>query len=116
MTVLSDHQLFDAGLMTDEISGFRAVMSNPKIKTEHIIALSPDHFKGLRIHRFERGGQIAKYWLVQRNAAGRVRRRHRAEERARTGAMTVIDQEAKKIEAIEMLHIAIKTATPRRNS
>lgn len=76
-----------AGLGSDGVSGFEAQVLNG---SDTRPAAWPEHFTGLRIDRFMEGAEIARRWLFLRQAAGRARRKVRAEERRGQGMMTVL--------------------------
>lgn len=108
MTALSDHQLYEAGMSTDQIAGFRAMVANPKTPTRHAIGLAPDHFRGKRLDEFERGAFVGHTWLTLRQAAASARRRIRAEEIAQTGACTPLSCMTPEKEAIDHLQQAVR--------
>lgn len=107
MAVLSERQLYEAGMSTDEIAGFRAMVAKPKTPTKHAIGLAPEHFLGKRLDAFERGAYVARMWLIMRNAAATTRRKIRAQEIAEIGACTPLSDMKPENEALNHLYLAL---------
>jgi hypothetical protein len=75
-----------AGLNSDGLAGFERQIASGNSRNP---VLPPDHLRESRLVSFERGAMIARNWMEDRAATGRVRRKVRQVERSSGNLMTV---------------------------
>ena len=110
MTTLSDRQLFDAGLSTDVVLGFRRAMRRRPSTPSEAVEM-PQHFydenRDSRRAEFRRGVEIARAWRSLRTGAGVARRESRNRDFKELGIAYVIDTQEVRREATVFLRKAI---------
>ncbi len=106
MSTLTDKTLFEQGLSSDEIEGFRTYMRQP-----HLPPIWPEHFRGARIEAFDRGVDIAKMVLQHQRITAARRRVHRLKQRKTDGMMDVLspqDFAGRRAEQLDALRFTLR--------
>ncbi len=109
MAALSDARLFDAGLLSDMVLGFRCAASGRLARSADQV-VAPEHLheernRG-RLAEFRHGATIGLAWRSMRTGVGVARRESRNRQFREQGMASVIDRDQTRAEATRFLHEA----------